>query len=608
MFERRLYRAAFLPLLPAIIVVAFSLTDRPAGLTSTLPPNLFDGSQAYALLSSMARSFPNRRPGSTGDDALAASVAQQLAQASTISGGTAATAAPFTVQTHSVRTQTIDGPRTVQTVIATRPESLSGQIVLLAHRDAAAPGSRAQLSGTAALLELAQLLAGRLTNRTITLVSTSGGSGGDGGAIDFAARAGGPIDAVIVLGDLAGRTVHTPLVVPWSDGVGSAPDLLVRTVQASLTSQLGTDPGEASIVSQFAHLALPFAIGEQGPLNAAGLPAVLVQASGERGPSSGEGVSVQRLQNFGRAVLQAINALDADSADVGAPVAAIQLKTKTLPAWAVRLLVAALLLPSLLVTVDALARARRRRAPVAHALAWVLTCALPFFFCALLAVALGQAGLVRAAPATPVLGSLVAVGGGGAGAIALLVLAFALAWLARAALLRTIGTLPGPEEPEGSGVDLTGSGAAGVALMLVFDLTAVVVWVLDPFTALLLVPAAHLWLVIASPELRVRRLVSAALLLAGLVPVLAVIGLYAHQLGLSPPEAAWTALLLVAGGHIGLVSSALWSVCLGCLVAAGLIALRAGARADDEQAVTVRGPLSYAGPGSLGGTESALRR
>ena len=85
-------------------------------------------------------------------------------------------------------------------------------------------------------IELADLLAGRLTNRTITLVSTSGGSGGDAGAIDFAAHSGGPVDAVIVLGDLAGLNVRTPLVIPWSDGVGSAPDPLVRTVASALAA------------------------------------------------------------------------------------------------------------------------------------------------------------------------------------------------------------------------------------------------------------------------------------------------------------------------------------------------------------------------------------
>ena len=512
------------------------------------------------------------------------------------------------MQTRTVRAQTIDGPRSLQTVIATRPENLSGQIVLLAHRDAAAPGSRAQLSGTAALLELAQVLAGRLTNRTITLVSTSGGSGGDAGAIDFAAHAGGPVDAVIVLGDLAGLNAHTPFVIPWSDAVGSAPDQLVRTVEGSLSAEMGSAPGEASAATQFAHLALPFAIGEQGPLNAAGLPAVLVQASGEQGPGSRAAVSEPRLQNFGSAVLGAVNALDADSAAVGAPSAAIELKAKALPEWAVRVLVAALLLPSLVVTVDALARARRRRVPVAQALAWVLTCALPFFFCGLLAVALGSAGLLRAAPSAPALASDVPVGGSEAGALAVLVLAFALAWLARAALLRTIGTLPSADDEDGAAVGLAGSGAAGVALMLVLDATAVVVWVIDPFAALLLVPAVHLWLVIASPELHARRLLSAGLLLVAVLPTLAIVGLYAHQLGLSLPGTAWTAVLLVAGGHIGLLSSALWSLFLGCLVAAALLARRAGTPDDGDAGVTVRGPLSYAGPGSLGGTESALRR
>jgi hypothetical protein len=44
-----------------------------------------------------------------------------------------------------------------------------------------------------------------------------------------------------------------------------------------------------------------------------------------------------------------------------------------------------------------------------------------------------------------------------------------------------------------------------------------------------------------------------------------------------------------------------------------LVALRtpASARAlepDEPLEITIRGPLGYAGPGSLGGTESALRR
>jgi hypothetical protein len=44
-------------------------------------------------------------------------------------------------------------------------------------------------------------------------------------------------------------------------------------------------------------------------------------------------------------------------------------------------------------------------------------------------------------------------------------------------------------------------------------------------------------------------------------------------------------------------------------VSALLVAAR-GRDADDDDVIpiTVRGPASYAGPGSLGGTESALKR
>ena len=49
---------------------------------------------------------------------------------------------------------------------------------------------------------------------------------------------------------------------------------------------------------------------------------------------------------------------------------------------------------------------------------------------------------------------------------------------------------------------------------------------------------------------------------------------------------------------------------LGCVASVAVIVRRAERRAGPEEPrpVTVRGPVTYAGPGSLGGTESALRR
>src|SRR5205807_779015 len=66
--------------------------------------------------------------------------------------------------------------------------------------------------------------------------------------------------------------------------------------------------------------------------------------------------------------------------------------------------------------------------------------------------------------------------------------------------------------------------------------------------------------------------------------------------------------------HVLLVPAALaWSLAAGCTVAAVLVALEPGtasSRAGTEEPVevSIRGPLTYAGRGSLSGTESALRR
>ena len=74
--DSRLYRAAFLPALIAVFVCAFSLTDRPAPATTPLAADAFDTSRAFGAprqpprnsLRELAAAFPDRRPGSTGDD------------------------------------------------------------------------------------------------------------------------------------------------------------------------------------------------------------------------------------------------------------------------------------------------------------------------------------------------------------------------------------------------------------------------------------------------------------------------------------------------------------------------------------------------------------
>jgi hypothetical protein len=159
---------------------------------------------------------------------------------------------------------------------------------------------------------------------------------------------------------------------------------------------------------------------------------------------------------------------------------------------------------------------------------------------------------------------------------------------------------------------------AGLSLLLIALAIGVVAWLGNPYTALLALPALHLWLVLASPESvgideRLRRPISLGLVAVGVLPLALVIIYYANQLGLGVGDVAWMGVLLLAGGHVGFAAAILWSLAFGCAAAAAMLAmatLRPPALAAGVEAaeVTIRGPMTYAGPGSLGGTESALRR
>jgi hypothetical protein len=614
MFDGRIYRAAFVPLLLVLVVAGFSLSGRHGPLRSMLAPDAFDGPRAFANLKALAARFPERRPGSAGDDALATYVAH------TLSGlGTSAATLPtnphstspanvgvgFQVSVRRLRAQTIDGARTLTAVVAERPGSTGmPPIVIMAHRDAVARDSTAELSGTAALLELARVFSQSETRRTIVLVSTSGGSGGDAGAVDFAANGTHPADAAIVLGDVAGVGAHRPLLLPFSGGEGVAPEALQLTLDTAISQEVGVNPGTPSGFSQLAHLALPLATGEEAGLNEAGIPAVLVQVSGERGPSPREQVSEGRLLNFGRAVLSAAYALD-EGPDIVHPASPrVMLGRKLLPGWAVRLLALALLLPPLFAGVDALARLRRRREPMLlRWVAWVLSGGLPFFVGALFAILLGKLGIV-AAPAAQLGASALSANGSALGALLACAVVLGLALLAWPALVRRVGLPPRPS-----------ADGAALAVVLVLAVVALLVWIFNPFACLLLVPATHLWLLaVEAKRQRPTRTRGAALvaILAGTLPLLLLVLLYARELSLGPAGLAESAMLALASGQAGLGAALLWSAGLGCLLTILLLSPSprpegpTGGPEWDE--LFTRGPVSYAGPGSLGGTESALRR
>jgi Peptidase family M28 len=590
MLDLRVYRAAFAPAVLAAVITAFSLGSPPRAATTTLAPDAFQGSRAFGSLRDLVAGYPDRRPGGRGDQSLAREVAAQMR-----SNG-------LQVSSERFSGQTIDGERTLTNVVGVRPGSLtSRRIVVIAHRDAAARGSDAQLSGTAALLELARVYSGRALRRTLVLVSTSGGSGGDAGAREFARHPGGPVDAVIVLGDLAGTTLRGPQVVPWSNAEGIASIELQRTVQAALHDETGLHERGPSSLGQWTRLAVPLTVGEQGEVVPQQLPAVLLSASGERGPGAERAVTEFRLSSFGRAALRAITALDARHGAALDVRVAVLSGPNVLPSWSVWLLVGALLLPVLVTAVDAFARASRRRGPMGAWVAWAATSALPFLLAAGVALSLGVTGLLPAAPHAPVGNGAAEFGAAGWACLLVVVLAAVAAVPLRRYLLGALAL-------RADGGPVGDSEGAGAAVLLLVAAVALGIWIANPFAAALLTPAAHIAVFVAAPEVRLRRGVALGLVAVAALPGLLVLAYYTRQFGLALDQVPATALQVVAGGHFGIAGLLGWSYVLGALSCLVVVAASQRPLKEEPPVVVTRGPRTYAGPGSLGGTESALRR
>jgi hypothetical protein len=331
----------------------------------------------------------------------------------------------------------------------------------------------------------------------------------------------------------------------------------------------------------------------------------------------------------------------------------------------------ALLLGPLIVLIDGFARLLRRRrtrraltgsegrasasSTPRVALLWTLACSLPFLLAALFTRLLGLAGVLDA-PAGLVPALALPSGRLAVESVLAPVLVLALAWLAWPALMRRLG-LPAfglrtarldgsraasPDAgPRTANLDASRAAsldgghaassdaapravsfaAAGLAALLLLLGVALLVWLFNPYAALLLVPALHLWLAVVDPQWRaagpalhrVRALLFVAL---GLLPLALLLAVDAHQLGYGVGSLAQAVVLLLAGGFLGIPAMLIWCLVFGCLAAVILVALsppvprslQAQVLPQEGMPVTVRGPLSYAGPGSLGGTESALRR
>src|SRR2546423_10025166 len=175
MLDPRVYRAAFVPAAFALLIAAFSLQEPPRGSGSSLAPDAFVGARAFdgpgTGLRPLAAAFPQRRPGSPGDGGVAGRVISTFRTAG--------------LQTIIRRfsANTAVGRRPMQDIIGVRPGASNRRIVVLAPRASLYSPAPVDLSGTAALAQPARGFTGRTLRKALVLVSTSGGSGGDGGGV-----------------------------------------------------------------------------------------------------------------------------------------------------------------------------------------------------------------------------------------------------------------------------------------------------------------------------------------------------------------------------------------------------------------------------------------
>jgi hypothetical protein len=541
----RLYRLAFAPTLLAVIAVMFSLEGTPDAIEPAASPG-FEDERAGAVARQIVALAPERQPGSSGDGAVADLVAERFAE---IAAG-------------AVTEQTFEGEYegddvSLRNVLLTLPGGAAGTVVVFAPRDSArGQGAASSAAATGVLIELAEALGNREREKTFVLASTSGSEAGGAGA--RALLDGLPeresVEAVIAITQPGAAEPRPPFVVTSSTSATSGPSQLATTAEEALGDQAQERGGNPSAFTQLARLAIPAGLGPQAPLIADGVDAVAISSAGERPLDQSEDdlehLSGGSLDGFGRAIESIVYAVDESTSPLAhGPGTHLELSDNLVPGWTIALLALALILPAAVVAVDACARAARLRTGLGAGLAWAAARGLPFVGALLMLYALALVGLVPR-PDFPFDPGLHEFGVRAAIALALIV----LTGVASALLLRR-GGVTAPGAPA----------AAGPAVGLVASAACLLAWLANPYLALLLVPAAHVWLLTDGPAGGARGALALGFGVLACVPAIAAIAAVSSALDLGA-GAPWTFALMIADGQIGLAVTV-----SACLLAGALV-------------------------------------
>jgi hypothetical protein len=344
-------------------------------------------------------------------------------------------------------------------------------------------------------------------------------------------------------------------VVASSDGTATASAQLIETAALAASQQVDLQVGAPSALTQLARLALPSGLGDQAPLIGEGFDAVAISSAGERPLDSADDqvddVSRESIDRFGRAVQSTVGALDfATTSPIHGPRTYIKLGSNLVPGWALTALALALIFPAAVIAAELCIRAvRGRERELGSAVVWAVAHSLPFIGVVALLYALTLVGLVPNPP-FPFDPGLYGLGLRGAATFVLMALVAGASVFALRARHITVASAP------------DGALAAAGALAVV---ACLVIWLANPYLALLVAPAAHVW-VIASRATPIARVATAVAAVIALLPLIAALGAVARALDLGA-SAPWTFTIMVADGQIGLLV-----IVAGCLLAGSLAA------------------------------------
>jgi Peptidase family M28 len=545
-----LYRLLAVVALVPVLVAALAVSEPALPPPPAEPLAQFDGSAAATTAAFMLSLPRDRAPGGDGDLAAANYVRGQLAKVG------------YQIAVQNFAADLPDQPNVpLRNVIGYLPGRRHQLIAVFAHHDAVGNGVDDNASATGVMLELAKQLQPLTRERGIVLVSTDGGTSGGQGAAYFAAHSplAPRIEAAVVLDSVSAVEGSPIRIVIRPDTARGTSPTLFRTARSVITRVTGRSPIVPGLLDQLSGLAIPYALNEQGPLLARGVPAITLTAGPPPDPSAAvTSLDPDQLGQVGDAAVNLVVQLDGASAIEPGGRPAIFVGSRTVRGWLAEVALVALLGPALACMLDMAARCRRRQitlSPAVAALAWrSLAWAAGLVTLWILPVLPGNlaSGLAVAPQA-----NLIGISWTG---ILLALLVGVVVW-------RFVGRpriAPGPPFTV-TAAERTGGLAAG---LLGLGFASALLSATNPFALILVLPAAHLWLVLPTAARLGRRFMVVVYLLGMLGPVLLVFE-YATRfhLGLSTPRAM---LAMAASGYLSPVIAA-------CLALAGASASQVAA-------------------------------